>query len=118
MAERLAAIPEVLQRVLDAIVSAEGVVGSATLTSLATQARYRILPLVPAAASDGAQRPHDDLHQIRFGPGGSFHCYPDNGALFGAAERGMLTCVTAVSRRLPDQYVGILGAGAGRGRDH
>lgn len=78
MAGRLAAIPEVLevlptitgvgdmlcwpvartdadlQRVLDAIVSAEGVVRSATLISLATQVRYRILPLVPAAASESA----------------------------------------------------------------
>jgi DNA-binding Lrp family transcriptional regulator len=76
VAERLAAIPEVLevhtitgpgdllcrvvgrtnadlQRVLDAIVSAEGVVRSATLISLATQVPYRILPLVRAAASDG-----------------------------------------------------------------
>ena len=72
VAERLAAIPEVLevhtitgagdmlcrvvarsnadlQRVLDAIVSAEGVVRSATLISLATQVQYRILPLVRVA---------------------------------------------------------------------
>ena len=72
VAERLAAIPEVLevhtitgtgdmlcrvvartnadlQRVLDAIVSTEGVVRSATLISLATQVRYRILPLIRAA---------------------------------------------------------------------
>ena len=70
VAERLAAIPEVLevhtitgagdmlcrvvartnadlQRVLDAIVSAEGVVRSATLISLATQVPYRILPSGP-----------------------------------------------------------------------
>jgi DNA-binding Lrp family transcriptional regulator len=76
VAERLAAIPEVLeihtitgagdvlcrvvartnadlQRVLDAIVSTEGVVRSATLISLATQLRYRILPLVRAAAGCG-----------------------------------------------------------------
>jgi DNA-binding Lrp family transcriptional regulator len=74
VAERLAAIPEVLevhtitgagdmlcrvvartnadlQRVLDAIVSAEGVARSSTLISLATQVPYRILPLVRAAAS-------------------------------------------------------------------
>jgi DNA-binding Lrp family transcriptional regulator len=74
VAERLAAIPEVLevhtitgvgdllcrvvartnsdlQRVIDAIVSAEGVVRSSTLISLATQLPYRILPLVRAAAS-------------------------------------------------------------------
>jgi DNA-binding Lrp family transcriptional regulator len=74
VAERLAAIPEVLevhtitgagdmlcrvvartnadlQRVLDAIVSAEGVVRSSTLISLAAQVRYRVLPLVRAAAS-------------------------------------------------------------------
>src|SRR5580658_5046016 len=73
VAERLAAIPEVLevhtitgagdmlcrvvartnadlQRVLDAIVSTEGVVRSATLISLAAQVRYRVLPLVRAAA--------------------------------------------------------------------
>lgn len=73
VADRLAAIPEVLevhtitgpgdmlcrvvarsnadlQRVLDAIVSAEGVVRSATLISLAAQVPYRILPLVRSAA--------------------------------------------------------------------
>jgi DNA-binding Lrp family transcriptional regulator len=73
VAERLAAIPEVLevhtitgagdmlcrvvartnadlQRVLDAIVSTEGVVRSATLISLATQVPHRVLPLVRAAA--------------------------------------------------------------------
>jgi DNA-binding Lrp family transcriptional regulator len=73
VAERLAAIPEVLevhtitgagdmlcrvvarsnsdlQRVIDAIVSAEGVVRSATLISLATQVPYRVLPLVRVAA--------------------------------------------------------------------
>ena len=76
VAEQLAAIPEVLevhtitgagdllcrvvarsntdlQRVLDAIVSAEGVVRSATLISLATQVRYRVFPLVRAAAGHG-----------------------------------------------------------------
>jgi hypothetical protein len=37
-----------LQRVLDAIVSTEGVVRSATLISLATQVPYRVLPLVRA----------------------------------------------------------------------
>ena len=40
-----------LQRVLDAIVSAEGVVRSSTLISLAAQVPYRVLPLVRAAAS-------------------------------------------------------------------
>ena len=40
-----------LQRVLDAIVSTEGVVRSSTLISLATQVPYRILPLVRAAVS-------------------------------------------------------------------
>jgi DNA-binding Lrp family transcriptional regulator len=73
VAERLGAIPEVLevhtitgagdmlcrvvartnadlQRVLDAIVSAEGVVRASTVISLATQVPYRILPLVRAAA--------------------------------------------------------------------
>jgi DNA-binding Lrp family transcriptional regulator len=76
VAERLAAIPEVLevhtitgagdllcrvvarsntdlQRVLDAIVSAQGVVRSATLISLATQVRYRVFPLVSVAAGHG-----------------------------------------------------------------
>jgi DNA-binding Lrp family transcriptional regulator len=76
VAERLAAIPEVLevhtitgagdmlcrvvarsnsdlQRVIDAIVSAEGVVRSATLISLATQVPYRVLPLVRVAAGHG-----------------------------------------------------------------
>jgi hypothetical protein len=47
-----------LQRVLDAIVSAEGVVRSSTLISLATQVRYRILPLVRAAAFSHAEIPH------------------------------------------------------------
>jgi DNA-binding Lrp family transcriptional regulator len=79
VAERLATIPEVLevhtitgtgdmlcrvvartnsdlQRVLDAIVSAEGVVRSSTLISLATQVPYRILPLVRAAAF-----PHNEI---------------------------------------------------------
>ncbi|MBV9203959.1 MAG: Lrp/AsnC family transcriptional regulator [Actinobacteria bacterium] len=73
VAERLAAIPEVLeahtitgtgdmlcrvvargntdlQRVLDAIVTTEGVVRAATAISLAAQVRYRVLPLVRAAA--------------------------------------------------------------------
>jgi DNA-binding Lrp family transcriptional regulator len=79
VAERLAAIPEILevhtitgvgdmlcrvvartnadlQRVLDAIVSAEGVVRSSTLISLAAQVRYRILPLVRTAAASSASR--------------------------------------------------------------
>jgi len=38
-----------LQRVLDAIVSADGVVRSSTLISLAAQVPYRVLPLVRAA---------------------------------------------------------------------
>jgi DNA-binding Lrp family transcriptional regulator len=73
VAERLAAIPEVLevhtitgagdmlcrvvarsnadlQRVLDAIVSADSVVRSSTLISLAAQVPYRVLPLVCVAA--------------------------------------------------------------------
>ena len=40
-----------LQRVLDAIVSTEGVIRCSTVISLATQVSYRILPLVRAAAS-------------------------------------------------------------------
>ena len=73
VAERLAGIPEVLevhtitgagdllcrvvarsnadlQRVIDAIVSAEGVVRSSTLISLAAQVPYRVLPLVRSDA--------------------------------------------------------------------
>jgi DNA-binding Lrp family transcriptional regulator len=72
VAERLAQIPEMLelhtitgsgdmlcrvvartnadlQRVLDAIVSVDGVTRSSTLISLATQVPYRVLPLVRAA---------------------------------------------------------------------
>ena len=79
VAERLAAIPEVLeahtitgsgdmlcrvvartnadlQRVLDAIVSTEGVVRSATLISLATQVPYRVLPLVRATVTSSRRR--------------------------------------------------------------
>ena len=44
------AIVRDLQRVIDAIVSAEGVVRSATLISLAAQVPYRVLPLVRIAA--------------------------------------------------------------------
>jgi hypothetical protein len=40
-----------LQRVLDAILSTEGVIRCSTVISLATQVSYRILPLVRAAAS-------------------------------------------------------------------
>jgi DNA-binding Lrp family transcriptional regulator len=77
VAERLAAIPEVLeahtitgggdllcrvvarsnadlQRVLDAIVSTQGVVRSSTVISLATQVPYRVLPLVRATVSHHA----------------------------------------------------------------
>jgi hypothetical protein len=43
-----------LQRVLDAIVSAEGAVPASTAISLATQVPYRILPLVRAAAGQRA----------------------------------------------------------------
>src|SRR5580692_11427713 len=73
VAERLAAIPEVLevhtitgvgdmlcrvvarsnadlQRVLDAIVDSEGVVRTSTVIALAAQVPYRVLPLVRAAA--------------------------------------------------------------------
>jgi DNA-binding Lrp family transcriptional regulator len=80
VAERLAAIPEVLevhtitgtgdmlcrvvacgnadlQRVIDAIVSTEGVVRSATLISLATQVSYRTIPLVRAAVAGPVQAP-------------------------------------------------------------
>ena len=73
VADRLAAIPEVLeahtitgagemlcrvvarsnpdlQRVLDAIIATDGVTRSATVISLATQVPYRVLPLVRAAS--------------------------------------------------------------------
>ena len=73
VAERLAAIPEVLevhtitgagdmlcrvvartnadlQRVIDAIVGAEGVVRASTVIALATPVSYRVLPLVRTAA--------------------------------------------------------------------
>jgi DNA-binding Lrp family transcriptional regulator len=76
VADRLAEIPEVLevhtitgagdmlcrvvarsnadlQRVIDAIVSTEGVVRSATLISLATQVPYRVFPLVRVASGRG-----------------------------------------------------------------
>ena len=79
VAERLAAVPEVLevhtitgagdmlcrvvarsnadlQRVLDSIVSTEGVVRSSTLISLATQVPYRVLPLVRVTATSGRDR--------------------------------------------------------------
>jgi len=88
VAERLAAIPEVLevhtitgagdmlcrvvarsnadlQRVLDAIVSADGVVRSSTLISLAAQVPYRVLPLARAAAytpvAPAPSAPHDPV---------------------------------------------------------
>ena len=73
VADRLAAIPEVLeahtitgagdmlcrvvargnpdlQRVLDAIIATDGVTRAATVISLATQVPYRVLPLVRAAS--------------------------------------------------------------------
>jgi DNA-binding Lrp family transcriptional regulator len=79
VAERLATIPEVLevhtitgagdmlcrvvarsnadlQRVLDAIVSTQGVVRSATLISLAAQVAFRVLPLVCAASAVTGER--------------------------------------------------------------
>ena len=49
-----------LQRVLDAIVSTEGVVRSATLISLATQVPYRVLPLVRAACPGVPRREADE----------------------------------------------------------
>ena len=97
VADRLAAIPEVLevhtitgagdmlcrvvartnadlQRVLDAIVSADGVVRCSTVISLATQVPYRVLPLVRAAASSPVCR--------LSGP-------PGQAALFRADKAGM-----------------------------
>ena len=101
VAERLAAIPEVLevhtitgpgdllcrvvartnadlQRVLDAIVSAEGVVRSATVISLATQVPYRIIcPHLVRAACVGQGGPRRD----------------------GRVRAGMLIFAVAASRR-------------------
>jgi hypothetical protein len=51
--------------VLDAIVSADGVVRSSTLISLATQVPYRVLPLARAAAytpvAPAPSAPHDPV---------------------------------------------------------
>ena len=120
VAERLAAIPEVLevhtitgagdmlcrvvartnadlQRVLDAIVSAEGVVRSSTLISLATQVPYRVLPLVRAAASGtGPQRSYAAWIWCAWR-------VPGTAVLFDADQAGMLMCVAAAPRRLPDE---------------
>jgi DNA-binding Lrp family transcriptional regulator len=41
-----------LQRVIDQVVSYEGIVRAGTIIALATQIPYRVLPLVTAAASD------------------------------------------------------------------
>ena len=91
VAERLAVIPEALevhtitgagdmlrrvvartnadlQRVLDAIVSTEGVVRSSTLISLATQVRYRVLPLVRSAASVDRSDPVNWVEQVPGSP--------------------------------------------------
>jgi hypothetical protein len=59
-----------LQRVLDAIVSVEGVVRSSTLISLAAQVPYRVLPLVRAAAisSSDLPRPAGDTASAGAGP--------------------------------------------------
>ena len=58
-----------LQRVLDAIVSTEGVVRSATLISLATQVPYRVLPLVQAAAQSPLVATRPTIQLGRRGPG-------------------------------------------------
>jgi DNA-binding Lrp family transcriptional regulator len=81
VAERLALIPEILevhtitgpgdmlcrvvaqtnadlQRVIDAIVAAEGVVRAASVIALATPVRYRVLPLVRAAARARGETGH------------------------------------------------------------
>jgi DNA-binding Lrp family transcriptional regulator len=112
VAERLAVIPEVLevhtitgagdmlcrvvartntdlQRVLDAIVSTEGVVRSATLISLATQVPHRILPLVRAAAGRLD-------HVALLGQGDSAsdesHCVSDQDDPAGPRGRGVREC--------------------------
>ena len=89
-----------LQRVLDAIVSAEGVVRSSTLISLATQVPYRILPLVRAAASGaGPQR--------SLWLGDPTRCsgeqYPSTAATLRTDRAGMLMCVAAAPRRMLDE---------------
>lgn len=81
VAERLARIPEILevhtitgvgdmlcrvvartnadlQRVIDAIVAAEGVMRASTVIALATPVSYRVLPLVRAAAMSSAAAHH------------------------------------------------------------
>jgi DNA-binding Lrp family transcriptional regulator len=81
VAERLALIPEILevhtitgagdmlcrvvartnadlQRVIDAIVTAEGVARASTVIALATPVRYRVLPLVRAAARPRSSAGH------------------------------------------------------------
>ena len=126
VAERLAAIPEVLevhtitgagdmlcrvvartnadlQRVLDAIVSTEGVARSSTLISLATQVPYRVMPLVCAATS--GPRPHRSLWP-------AWESGANRGVLQLATRElpfccadlaGMLIYVAAAPRRLPHQ---------------
>ena len=129
VAEHLAAIPEVLevhtitgagdmlcrvvarsnadlQRVLDAIVAAEGVVRSATLISLAAQVPYRILPLVRAAAS-GAGR------ILR-----SQNGRPEMADLFIQEREGMYSSVTVAAQRLPVQGLeSMVPGGGGDGLD-
>ncbi|MFG2039025.1 Lrp/AsnC family transcriptional regulator [Dactylosporangium sp. NPDC048998] len=45
-----------LQRVIDRVMSHEGIVRSSTIIALAEQIRYRVLPLVEAAAREGHPR--------------------------------------------------------------
>jgi DNA-binding Lrp family transcriptional regulator len=117
VAERLAAIPEVLevhtitgagdmlcrvvartnadlQRVLDAIVSTEGVVRSATLISLATQVPYRVIPLVRAAA----RRLEPAMLQLGGEPAPGGRAEPQRGtaAVRGVAhEHAIIVCAVA-----------------------
>jgi DNA-binding Lrp family transcriptional regulator len=44
-----------LQRVIDGVVSYEGIVRAVTIIALAAQISYRVLPLVAAAVSDGRE---------------------------------------------------------------
>ena len=95
-----------LQRVLDTIVSTEGVIRSATLISLATQVPYRVLPLVRAAASGiGPQRslwpaPASGVSRVR-----PAVWLPRTAAPLDACRAGMLICVAAAPWRLRDEFL-------------
>ena len=82
-----------LQRVLDALVSAEGVVRSTTVISLATQVPYRVLPLVRAAAGASGQGAFDARPLSGAGPEASFnHVTCDYSVFDGEGYLGMHKC--------------------------